>query len=200
MALVSFVARAQESNLQAIPIKYVNYDICDIYGMMQQRNGDIITDLRLAQIDGSSVIPMGHLLYKLSPVTLQFTDSLLLADTNDPIYFFAKDPRGEGNIRTNIEPDGDGNTLLRISHFSDDGLNVIEEDDVVVPLCEGEAFGYLFSDMIDCRGNLILKYYKETYPDIYEGHIARYALDGMLLCENTIPESQNFVNTMAVFK
>ena len=200
MALVSFVARAQESNLQAIPIKYVNYDICDIYGMMQQRNGDIITDLRLAQIDGSSVIPLGHLLYKLSPATLQFTDSLLLADTNDPIYFFAKDPQGEGNIRTNIEPDGDGNTLLRISHFSDDNLNVIEEDDVVVPLCEGEAFGYLFSDMIDCRGNLILKYYKETYPDIYEGHIARYALDGTLLYENTIPESQNFVNTMEVFK
>ncbi len=186
--------------MEVIPIKYVNYDICDIYGLMQQRDGDIITDLRLAQIGGSGVIPSGHLLYKLSPVTLQFTDSLLLADTADPIYSFAKDPRGEGNVRTNIEPDGDGNTLLRISHFTDDDLNVIGENDVLVPLCEGEAFEYLYSDMIDCRGNLILKYYKETSPDTYEGHIVRYALDGTLLFENTIPENQNFINTMEVLK
>lgn len=204
LAFASLTAHAQDSNLEIIPIKPVDYDICDVFWLMQQRNGEIVTDLRLARLgdDPNHDDPMlvGHLLYKLSPDSFLFTDSLFIADTTGLVYFFAKNPRGEGNIRTNIEPDGNGNTLLRISRFTDDDLNVVDGADTVVPLCEGEAFQYIYSDMVDCQGNIILKYYKMTSPDVFEGHVARYAPDGTLLYETLIPDNMNFINTMEVFK
>ena len=202
LALASFVARAQDSHLEVMPFKSMGYyKVSNIHNLMRQRDGNIVIDVYVAHSDdphGNDPIILGHMLYKVTSTDLRFIDSLFIADTLWP-YCFGRNPHGQGNIRTNIEPDGEGNMQLRISHFSDDDLNVIGADDVVVPLCEGEAFGHVLSDMIDCQGNLILKYYKETSPDVYEGHIARFALDGTLLYDTLIPSNQNFINTMEVF-
>ncbi len=204
LLFASTIAYAQNSHLEVIPFKPIEYDICDIYGLMQQKNGDVITDLRLARLGANPhhdpPVPVGHLIYKLSPTTLQFTDSLFMADSLPPIFLFAKDPRGEGNIRTNIESDNEGNTQLRISRFTDEGLQTDPSEDVVVRLCEGDAIDYIYSSFVDSQGNLILKYYKEISPEVYEGHIARFTLDGTMVCDAIIPESQNFINTMDVFK
>ena len=79
--------------------------------MMQQRNGDIITHVLMANLDDQSNTQiLGVYVLKMSPTTLQVTDSLFLADTVPPFYLYARDPRGEGNIRANIEPDSEGNS------------------------------------------------------------------------------------------
>ena len=198
LALVSFVVHAQDSNIW-VTSHPLDANTCYVENMMQQRNGDIITHVFMANRDNYyNTQVLGVYVLKMSPSTLQVTDSLFLADTVPPFYLYAQDPRGEGNIRANIEPNGEGNTQLRIAHFTDDDLHIDHEYDVVVPLCEGTAFDDAYSYMLDCQGNLIMKYYKEN-GGVTEGHIARYDVEGNLLCDAIIPESQYYIRTMEVF-
>ncbi len=202
MALVSFVARAQDSNT-VVASHPLEWNICNVLNMLQQRNGDIVTDIVVAHSNdpnGTDVQVLGDYVFRISPSTLQVTDTLFLADTMPPFYLYARDPRGEGNIRANIEPDGEGNTQLRIAHFTDGDLRVDHELDVVVPLCEGEASGDIYSQFLDCQGNMIIKYYRTTNPGEYEGHIARYDVEGNLLYDAIIPGSQNYIRSMEVYK
>ena len=199
LALVSFVARAQESNT-CVTFNPLEANRTSVENMMQQRNGDIITHVFMANRDPHvyNTQILGVYVIKMSPFTLQVTDSLFLADTVPPCYLYARNPRGEGNIRANIEPDSEGNTQLRIAHFTDDDLRIDHEFDVVVPLCEGIALDDVFSYMLDCQGNLIMKYYKENDGGT-EGHIVRYDVEGNLLCDAIIPESYYYIRTMEVF-
>ena len=199
LVLVSFAARAQESNT-LVTSNPLEANRCSVENMMQQRNGDIITHVFVANRDNqNNTQVLGVYVLKMSPSTLQVTDSLFLADTVPPCYLYAQDPRGEGNIRANIEPDGEGNTQLRIAHFSDNDLHIDHEADVVVPLCEGIASDDIFSYLLDCQGNLIMKYYKEN-DGATEGHIVRYDVEGNLLYDAIIPGNQNYIRTMEVYK
>ena len=133
---------------------------------MQQHDGDLVTNLTVGIAGANPYYDpptyLGNLLYKVSPHTLSFTDSLFVANTLSPFYLFDKDPRGEGNVRVNIELDGEGGINLRIAHFTDDNLAIDPAQDVVVPLHDREicgSVGYEESYMIDCRGDLIVKYY-----------------------------------------
>ncbi|MBR5081679.1 MAG: T9SS type A sorting domain-containing protein [Bacteroidales bacterium] len=199
MALVSLAAHAQESNTR-VTSNPLEANRCSVENMMQQRNGDIITHVFMANRDNqNNTQVLGVYVLKMSPTTLQVTDSLFLADTVPPFYLYARDPRGEGNIRANIEPDGEGNSQLRIAHFTDDNLHIDHDSDVVVPLCEGTALDDAFSYMLDCQGNLIMKYYKEN-DGVTEGHIVRYDAEGNLLHDAIIPTSQNYIRSMEVFK
>ena len=200
-----FEVRSQNSNLEVLPFKDMGHygiNIADIHDLMQQRNGEIIVDLYSAYSDdphGYDAEILGHLVYKLT-TSLNFVDSLFIPDSLAPEYLYAKDPRGEGNIRVGLELDGNGNTLLRISHFDDDYLDIDVGQDIVAPFCEGEVYDYPFSYLFDSQNNIILKYYKEIGADVYEGHIARYNVQGELINEALIPENQNFITTMEVFK
>ncbi|MBQ6305496.1 MAG: T9SS type A sorting domain-containing protein [Bacteroidales bacterium] len=198
-AFAALAAHAQESNTQ-VTSNPLEANRCSVENMMQQRNGDIITHVFMANRDDqSNTQVLGVYVLKMSPTTLQVTDSLFLADTVPPFYLYARDPRGEGNIRANIEPDGEGNSLLRIAHFTDDNLHIDHDSDVVVPLCEGTALDDAFSYMLDCQGHLIMKYYKEN-DGVTEGHIVRYDVEGNLLHDAIIPSSQNYIRTMEVYK
>ena len=198
-AFAALAAHAQESNTQ-VTSNPLEANRCSVENMMQQRNGDIITHVFMANRDDqSNTQVLGVYVLKMSPTTLQVTDSLFLADTVPPFYLYAQDPRGEGNIRANIEPDGEGNSQLRIAHFTDDDLHIDHDSDVVVPLCEGTALDDAFSYMLDCQGHLIMKYYKEN-DGVTEGHIVRYDVEGNLLHDAIIPSSQNYIRTMEVYK
>ena len=204
-ALVAILAHAQEVQMDFIPFHYSGYDIPQFENkLLQQRNGDLVANVLMMSPSGDNNIPpiiAGLCFYKVSPTSLQITDSLFVADTTPPAwYLFAQDPRGEGNLRVNIEPDGNGGTALRISHFSDDDLNTNPDDDVVAHLCDTIAFDYIDSYMIDSQGDLILKYYTERANGGDVCHIARCGVDGTLKHEAVLPESHNYIRTMNEFK
>ena len=197
LLLASFMVRAQDSHTEVIPIKELGTPYFTVANLFQQRDGNLVTNVYIGQMPDGQIV--GTLLLKLSPTTLQFTDSLFVDDTDPPFYLYEKDPRGEGNIRASIEPDGNGNSQLRISRFTDDDLHVIPIEDVVVPLCEGEVIDALYSYLMDCQGNLILKYYKVNETGDEVCHIVRFSPEGTFLCEAELPISQNYIRTMEVF-
>ena len=146
---------------------------------MQLRNGDFVANLFVLENTGHyNYIPQGSMFYKVSPNTLAITDSLLVEDTV-PYYLFARNPRGEGNIRARFEYREDcDSTFLRISHFSDDDLHSNPDEDIVAPLCDGYSPGGRDSQ-VDRWGDLIISYAKE-HNMAYDLYLARVGLDGTL--------------------
>ena len=201
-AFAASIIQAQEVSMDFIPYHYTGYDISQFQGkVLQQRDGDLVANIIVA-IENTNNPPtiVGNVFYKVSPTSVQFTDSLLVADTTPAWYLFAQDPCGEGNLRVNIEPDDNGGTALRISRFSDDNLLIDHAEDVVAHLYDGVALGYVDSYMIDSQGDLIVKFYTESPNGSYVCHIARYGLDGTFKHATELPESQNFLVTMDEFE
>ena len=189
---------AQET--EYIPYHYPEFNSLNHRNTMQQRDGEAVLSLLVGIRDDETVHYKGYILYKVQPSTLTITDTLFVEDTLAPIYLFARDPRGEGNIRVNIEPDASNtNTLLRISHFADGDLSVDQAEDVVVPFCEGRAIeDYPDCSLVDSRGDLILRYYKEYPGNVFECHMARYSPEGVLKHEAILPEGQNLTQRVCV--
>ena len=124
------------------------YGIIGPHGFMRQRDGDFVINAYLVDnLANDDECFLGNLLYKVSSNTLAITDTLYVADTTSTEYFqrsflLAQDPRGEGNIRANFEYHEEcDSSFLRISHYPDSDFNVITEEDVVVPVCEGRVEG-----------------------------------------------------------
>ena len=141
---------AQDNNMGCIPYHHINYDYFVMENMMQQRNGEIITNLFIAVDDPEHPyhpIYIGDIIHKMSPTSLHFTDSILIADSSHTSYYlYAQNPLGEGNIKANFEYDENrDSTYLRITHFSDNDLQIDNDNDIVTPLCEGEVFDYIDS-------------------------------------------------------
>ena len=186
-----------------IPFHNSSFDILQLDSKpLQQRDGNFVACTVLGSvIEGSnSLIVEGNLFYKVSPTNLQYIDSVFMVDTLPPRYSFFQDPRGEGNLRVNIEPDGNGGTALRISHFSDNDLSINHDEDVLTPLYDGPSYDYSNSYMMDSQGDLILKYYSQTSNGNYVCHIARCGVDGTVKYNGELPSSQNFIMTLGEFE
>ena len=141
-----------------------------------------------------SDIGLGDILYKMSPTTLTITDTLFVEDPEAPFYLFAPNPTGEGNIRANFEyVEACDSTFLRICHFPDDDLQINHDDDIVVPVCAGFAFGDYDSHMMDCHGDLIMKYTSISPNGSYNENIARFGADGTLKHQALLVENQTMV-------
>ena len=198
----SLMVRGQDMNF--IPFHYIGDYIKSFENMMQQRDGDILTTVYIGLDRGDPQFPpinVGDVFYKVSPSSLTITDSLFVADTAAPYYLFAQDPRGEGNIRANIEYiEESDSTFLRISHFTDDNLIINHDEDIVVPVCEGHAYDQWDGHMVDCWGDLIMKYYKDRPEGGYDCHVVRFDTDGTLKHEAVLPQSQNWIGGMKVYK
>lgn len=198
------LSQAQEVHMDFIPFHYTGYELPQFNNMiLQQRNGDLVANVMVSTPSGNNQIPpiiAGLTFYKVSPTTLQITDTLFVADSTPAWYLFVQDPRGDGNLRVNIEPDGIGGTALRISHFPDDDLNINPDDDIVVHLCDTVAGDYIDSYMMDSQGDLVLKYYTDRGNFNFDCHIARVGVDGTLKHETVLPQSQNFIRTMDEFE
>ena len=154
--------------------------------LMQRRNGDIVS---------KTGVGYDLIFYKVSPTSLEITDSLYVY-TPSTLSFYglsAKDPRGEGNLRIYSEHDGEGGTNLRISHFTDDDLACDPSQDIVVPLCDSEVF-YYSEGIIDCRGDLIWKYYTPLTDTTWQSHFARFGLDGTLKHDAVMTPNQILLN------
>ena len=164
-----------------------------ILNTMQQRDGDYIIDIYLSEDIGNyESVPFGRMCYKISSVTHTVTDSLFVADTAWSPTFLARNPQGEGNIRTIFEYHEDcDSTFVRISHFPDNDLYANPEEDVVVPLCEGVTWEGRFGSLIDSSGDLIITYYKERI-ETSDQYIARIGLDGTLKQQALLTEDLTF--------
>ena len=197
--LTSFLVQAQGVTIDFL-FHRPDFGIFNINNVMQQGDGDIVSNVLVATPNGNDPIIVGNIFYKVSPTELQYTDSVFVADSLPPWFLFAKDPLGEGNLRVNIEPDGNGGTAVRICHFPDNDLQIDHEQDVLAPLYDSIAFDMIDSYMIDSQNDLILKYYTERPDGGWSCHISRVGLDGTVKHSATLPENQNFLITMEEFE
>ncbi len=166
-----------------------------IENFMRQRDGDLLFGT-FVSLEGSgySSIGVGDIFYKMSPTTFAVTDSLFVEDPEAPYYLFAPNPAGEGNIRANFEyVEACDSTFLRICHFPDNDLNINHDEDIVVPVCAGFACGNYDSHMVDCRGDLIMKYSMMRPDGGFDEYIARFGVDGTLKHQALLFENQTQV-------
>ena len=153
--------------------------------LVRQRDGDCVS---------KTCANSNFIFYKVSPSSLEITDSLSIPwDETDRYGMIAQDPRGEGNLYVTTEPNGEGGTNLRISHFTDDNLACDPSEDVVVSLCDREIY-YYSEGIIDCRGDLIWKYYPALTDTTRESHFARFGLDGTLKHDATLTPNGVFLD------
>ena len=158
-------------------------------GLMQQRDGDFITNSYVFEdLGNGDSNPLGHIFYKISPITLAITDSLFVPDADMmSFYHLAQNPNGEDNILTRFKYHEDCDScFLHICHFSDNNLNPIE--DVVAPVCDGYATGQVA--IVDHNGDLIVQYSKETDPVHMSDYVAQFGLDGTLKCQAVLCENE----------
>ena len=101
LLLTAGMAKAQSVSMDFIPFHYSGYDITQFQNkILQQRDGDLVANVLIANGGGQMPLTIvGNVFYKISPTTLQFTDSLLVPDANPDWYLFAQDPRCDGNLR-----------------------------------------------------------------------------------------------------
>ena len=167
-------------------------------GLIQQRDG-ALTLSSYVFANNSGGIPLGNALYKISPTTLTITDSLFIANTSMSYYWLAQNPYGEGNTRINLEYHEDcDSSFLRIGLFTDDDLQADCNEDVIVPVCLGYAYG---EAIVDSRGDIILQYSKETDPVHYNEFAARFGFDGTLKTHALVLENQQYgVSQIQVLK
>ena len=187
-AITASFLQAQNNDMYSIIHHGQQGQFYDNRGLMQQRDGDFITNSYVFDdLGNGNGIPLGHILYKISPNTFTITDSLFIIDTVMASFCSPEqNPNGEGNILTNFKYHEDCDScFLHIYHFTDNNITPIE--DVVVPVCEGYAAGQV--SLVDRRGDLIVQYSKETDPVHFSAYAARFGMDGTLkhqaiLCEN----------------
>ena len=186
----------QESEMYEIMSHRMGYGF-DIENFMRQHDGDFVFATFVSeqpepgQWMGND---LGNIFYKMSPTSLTITDSLFVEDPEAPYYLFAPNPIGEGNIRANFEyVEQRDSTFLRICHFPDDDLNINHDEDILVPVCAGYAGGNFDSHMLDCRGDLIMKYTTIRPDGGYDEYIARFGADGTLKHQALYTENQTMV-------
>ena len=180
--------QAQNNDMYSIIHHGQQGQFYDNRGLMQQRDGDFITNsFVFEELGNGNGLPLGHILYKISPNTFTITDSMFYIDTAMTSFYSPnQNPNAGGNILTKFEyRENCDSCFLHIYHFPDNSLNPIE--DVVVPVGEGYAEGQVAT--VDPRGDLIVQYYKETSPVHFSAYAARFGMDGTLkhhaiLCEN----------------
>ena len=169
---------------------------------MQQRDGDFLipTGFGIVYHDGHLLATYeGNVFYKVSTSPLTMVDSMFVTNADtvwNPYFLFARDPHGEGNIRATIKYDEEkDSTFLVISHFSDDSFYINHDEDILSPLGGGRLYDRESGYMIDCRGDLIMKYWSSGYDSVY---MARFGLDGTLKHKVPIPSILNDVYNMEV--
>jgi hypothetical protein len=208
LALTASAMQAQNNEMYSLMFhdmgQTMDWDGFGIESAAQQRDGDIIVATYIARNSGSFSQPpilLGNIFYKMSPNSLNITDSLYVADSLAPDHFYSQDPRGEGNICVNIEyVEEVDSTYLRICHFPDNDLHINHEEDVVTPVCEGNASGRV--SIVDCKGDIILNYYKSIGVTHYDAYAAKFNSDGALACQALLHENEGpyGAGSLLVFK
>ena len=193
LAFVTSATLAQNEDLYTITFREkeeLNWDV----DFMQQRDGDFIVHSFLRDDNGIPWIgtAVGNLFCKVSHTTFDVTDSLFFADTIQNTFVMARDPRGEGNLLGTLEYHEDSDSsFLRISHFPDDELVIDHQQDVLVPMCEGTARLVYHCQLVDSRGDIIVKYGRDRSDGGIDEFLARIDPNGTMKYQTMVTENAN---------
>ncbi len=198
-------ARSMGQTYEIIPHIASSTECMHLGQIMQQRNGDLVTSTLLMNCGETGADPptsVGTIFHKVSRQGIALIDTLYMDCVVPPdrpqYYMMAQDPSGEGNIRAGIETDG-YNNWLRISRFTDESLEVLSEQDIIVPLPSGEMFDNPQSVFFDnLYGDLWLRYYVLTDDMAFNRYVEHYGLDGTLK-NRLIDPPFELHNTFGVF-
>ena len=174
-------ARASAQQMDLIPFHYAGSNRC-VDKVLQRPDGDIVSMLSYITDDVPPVF-LGNVFYRVSPTSVSITDTLFVpgGDENYCIVF-EKDPDGEGYVKVEMERMEDGGFNVHIFRFSGDGFPVNPSEEVVVPVCDWHDC-YVNECMIDCRGDIIVRYdipLHEFADTLFDFRVARFGLDGTL--------------------
>ena len=180
-------ARSMGQTYEIIPHIASSTECMHLGQIMQQRNGDLVTSTLLMNCGETGADPptsVGTIFHKVSRQGIALIDTLYMDCVVPPdrpqYYMMAQDPSGEGNIRAGIESDG-YSSLLRISRFTDESLEIVSEQDIVVPLPPGDMFDKPQSIFLDPFYNdLWLRYFILADDGAFNLYMERYGLDGTL--------------------
>ena len=190
-ALAALALYAQNNDMYSIMHKEWAGHIYSYDGVMQQRDGNFLIDGFVVEDLGNDINPLGNIFYKISPTSLTISDSLFIADTALTSCRSFQNPNGEGNIRSRFEYHADCDScFLRISHFPDNDLHTNPDEDIVVSVCENYATGGV--SIVDCKGDLILQYYKQIDALHHDAYVARFGIDGTLKHQALVFENEIF--------
>jgi hypothetical protein len=197
LLLIAFACMTLATVAQNGMYSFMLHDMGDyqinIENVMRQHDGNILVNLFVGTgAPGQTPVDVGNVVYKISPFSHAFTDSLLIENPFAPYCLYASDPRGEGNIRANFEyAEECDSTFLRVCYFPDNDLHINHDEDVVVPVCDGVAWGEFDSHFMDCRGDLIMKYYKIGAQGGYDVYMLRCRPDGTIVHQTLFMENDN---------
>ena len=188
-AIVASALQAQNNDMYSIMHNEWAGHTYSYAGVMQQRDGNFIIDGLVIENLENDINPLGSIFYKISPTSFTISDSLFIADTALTFCRSFQNPNGEGNIRSRFEYHADCDScFLRISHFPDNDLHTNPDEDIVVPVCENYATGGV--SIVDCRGDLILQYYKQIDVLHHNAYKARFGTDGTLKHQALVFENE----------
>ena len=202
LAFVASATLAQNNDLYSFIYHDKAGHFINLHNTMQQRDGEFVVCTYIFEDVGNhNSNPLGYMFYKVSPTTLTVTDSLFVADTDQRSCLLARDSYIEGNIRASYEYHEDcDSTFLRIRHFPDNDLHTNPDEDIVTPVCEGFTICVSGGTLLDCRNDLIMKYYKERPNQVYDEYVARFATDGTLKYQTLFEENTDGIGSLRVLK
>ena len=191
LAIVSMVCQGQTYD----SIAHHNagwYDL-DLRNMMQLRDGNILANIQLFEIDeqGQYLGDYGNRLLKIAPNGAVLLDSVFIADDDLNYFLLERNPFDEDNIYAKVVRNLDESRCdLRISFFDDD-LNFYPEKEVWVPLSDTIFSALLDSYFLDEHGDIMLRYPLSMRNEL---HYYRIGIDGMVKDHVVMPKDGSPIN------
>ena len=191
LAIVSMVCQGQTYD----SIAHHNagwYDL-DLRNMMQLRDGNILANIQLFEIDeqGQYLGDYGNRLLKIAPNGAVLLDSVFIADDDLNYFLLEHNPFDEDNIYAKVVRNLDESRCdLRISFFDDD-LNFYPEKEVWVPLSDTIFSALLDSYFLDEHGDIMLRYPLSMRNEL---HYYRIGIDGMVKDHVVMPKDGSPIN------
>ena len=168
------------------------YDV-DLRNMMQLRDGNILANIQLFEIDdqGQYLGDFGIRLLKIAPDGAVLLDSVFVADDDLNYFLLERNPFGEDNIYAKVVRNLDESRCdLRISFFDDD-LNFYPEKEVWVPLSDTVFSSLLDSYFLDEHGDIMLRYPLSMRNEL---HYYRIGIDGTVKDHVVMPKDGSPIN------
>ena len=193
VALLFLCAGVQAQTYDSIAHHPVGWYNAELRNMMQLRDGNILANIQLFEIDehGNYLGDYGNRLLKIDPNGAILHDSVFVADDDLNYFLIERNPIDKDNIYAKVVRNLDEmHSDLRISFFDDD-LNFKPEKEIWVPLSD-TVFGSLSdSYFLDEHGDIVLRF---PITERNELHYYRIGIDGSVKNHEVMPKDSSPIN------
>jgi hypothetical protein len=177
LAFLMATTIAEAQTIDSLPHHNIGPHLAQPGTIMQMRDGSVLGGFLLADAQGSSILPFGYVMHKVTRHGAEITDTLSWEWQDLPWGLTVPNPFSDNYILAEIA----NNNSLRIRHFDED-LNFDETNDTIIPL-ENNICGTEPGLLINPQNDLVVSYYDFYTHDSY---FAQYGLDGTLKQKKTI--------------